>query len=128
MWIRKGERDRKKNVMSPMPTQLVSNEEYIPRPQTEPQKRVETLIGEMSEVRAKKLGMDRRAFMASSMGLATCFLASNKVWGNNFEVAEEESWEPQASAERYPKGEYFVMDVQAHFTDGYASTSATWSS
>ncbi|MFN7932615.1 MAG: amidohydrolase family protein [Bryobacteraceae bacterium] len=120
MWIRKGERDRKKNVISPMPTQLVSNEEYIPRPQTEPQKRVENLIGEMSEVRAKKLGMDRRAFMASSMGLATCFLASNKVWGNNFEVSEEESWEPQASAERYPKGEYFVMDVQAHFTDGYA--------
>ncbi|MBL8173883.1 MAG: amidohydrolase family protein [Bryobacterales bacterium] len=103
-----------------MPTQLVSNEEYIPRPQTEPQKRVEHLIGEMSEVRAKKLGMDRRAFMATSMGLATCFLASNKVWGENFEVMEEESWEPQAAAERYPKGEYFVMDVQAHFTDGYA--------
>jgi len=120
MWIRKGERDRKKNVVSPMPTQLVSNEEYIPRPQTEPQKQVEHLIGEMSDVRAKKLGMDRRAFMATSMGLATCFLASNKVWGENFEVMEEESWEPQASAERYPKGEYFVMDVQAHFTDGYA--------
>lgn len=120
MWIRKGERDRKKNVVSPMPTQLVSNEEYIPRPQTAPQKHVEHLISEMSEVRARKLGMDRRAFMATSMGLATCFLASNKVWGNNFEVMEEESWEPQASAERYPKGEYFVMDVQAHFTDGYA--------
>jgi uncharacterized protein len=120
MWIRKGERDRKKNVISPMPTQLVSNEEYIPRPQTEPQKQVEHLIGEMSELRAKKLGMDRRAFMATSMGLATCFLASNKVWGNNFDVMEEETWEPQASAERYPKGEYFIMDVQAHFTDGYA--------
>ncbi len=120
MWIRKGERDRKRNVISPMPTQLVSNEEYIPRPQTEPQKQVEHLIGEMSAIRAKKLGMDRRAFMATSMGLATCFLASNKVWGNNFEVLEEESWEPQASAERYPKGEYFIMDVQAHFTDGYA--------
>jgi predicted TIM-barrel fold metal-dependent hydrolase len=120
MWIRKGDRDRKKNVISPMPTQLVSNEEYIPRPQTEPQKQVETLIGEMSELRAKKLGMDRRAFMATSMGLATCFLASNKVWGNNFEVDDAESWEPAANAEKWPKGEYFVLDVQAHFTDGYA--------
>jgi hypothetical protein len=120
MWIRKGQRDFKKNVISPMPTQLVSNEEYIPRPQTEPQKQVEHLIGEMSEVRAKKLGMDRRAFMGTTMGLATCFLASNKVWGNNFEVEEAESWEPEANAEKWPKGEYFVMDVQAHFTDGFA--------
>src|SRR5215470_12944005 len=120
MWIRKGERDRKKNVISPMPTQLVSNEEYIPRPQSEPQKMVEHHITEMSEVRAKKLGMDRRAFMATSMGLATCFLASNKVFGNNFEVEDAESWEPEASAEKWPKGEYFIMDVQAHFTDGYA--------
>jgi predicted TIM-barrel fold metal-dependent hydrolase len=120
MWIRKADRDRKKNVISPMPTQIVSNEEFIPRPQTPKQKQVENLITEMSEVRSKKLGLDRRAFMATSMGLATCFLASNKVWGENFEVEEAESWEPAASAERYPKGEYFVMDVQAHFTDGYA--------
>lgn len=120
MWIRKGERDRGKNVISPMPTQIVSNEEFIPRPQTEKQKQVEHFIQEMSEVRAKKLGMDRRAFMASSMGLATCFLASNKVWGNNFEVEEAESWEPAASAEKWPKGEYFIMDVQGHFTNGYA--------
>lgn len=120
MWIRKGQRDFKKNVISPMPTQLVSNEEYIPRPQTPPQKQVEHLIGEMSEVRAKKLGMDRRAFMGTAMGLATCFLASNKVWGNNFEVEEAESWEPAASAEKWPKGDYFVLDVQSHFTDGFA--------
>lgn len=120
MWIRKADRDRKKGVISPMPTQIVSNEEFIPRPQTEKQKHVEHLIGELSEERARKLGMDRRAFMATSMGLATCFLASNKVWGNNFEVEDAESWEPAASAEKYPKGEFFVMDVQGHFTDGYA--------
>jgi hypothetical protein len=120
MWIRKGERDRKKNVISPMPTQMLSTEEFIPRPQSEKQKEVEHYITEMSEVRAKKLGMERRAFMSTSMGLATCFLASNKAWGNNFEVEEAESWEPQASAEKWPKGEFFIMDVQGHFTDGYA--------
>ncbi|MCS7023808.1 MAG: amidohydrolase [Bryobacteraceae bacterium] len=119
MWVRKADRDRKKGVISPMPTQIVSNEEFIPRPQTEKQKQVEYLIGELSEVRARKLGMDRRTFMSTSMGLATCFLASNKVWGNNFEVEEAETWEPAASAEKYPKGEYFIMDVQGHFTDGY---------
>ena len=121
MWIRKFQRDKKKGVISPMPTQVVSNEEFTPRPQSEPQKHVEQLIGEMSEVRAKKLNMDRRAFMSSTMGLATCALASNQVFGTNiWEVDEIESWEPAATQEKYPKGEYFIIDVQAHFTNGSA--------
>lgn len=121
MWIRKADRDRRKNVISPVPTQLVSNEEFIPRPQSEQQKKVEALIGDMAELRARKLGMDRRTFMSTAMGMATCFLASNQVWGSNaFDVDEAETWEPAASAEKWPKGEYFVFDVQAHFTDGYA--------
>jgi len=71
MWIPKGLRDLKKGVDSPMPTQVVSNEEFIPRRQSEPQKHVEHLIGQMGDERAKKLGLSRRTFMASSMGLAT---------------------------------------------------------
>ena len=78
MWIRKGLRDVKKGVDSPMPTQAVSNEEFAPRPQTPQQKQVENLIGEMADQRSKKLGMDRRSFMASTMGLATCFLPLTK--------------------------------------------------
>lgn len=119
MWIRKFQRDKKKGVISPMPTQAVSNEEFAPRPQSEPQKKVEHLIGEMSEVRAKKLGMDRRSFMSSTMGLATCFLASNQVFGSNvWEVDEVETWEAAATQEKFPKAEYFIIDVQAHFTNG----------
>ena len=120
MWIRKVDRDRRKGVVSPMPTQLVSNEEFIPRPQTREQKQVEHLIGEMADQKSRKLGMERRAFMATPMGLATCFLASNKVFGNNFEVEEQETMEPAAHAEKYPKGEFFIMDVQTHFTNGLA--------
>src|SRR4051794_38600169 len=105
MWIRKFQRDLNKGVDSPVPTQLVSNEELIPRRQTPEQKKLEHLIGELSETRAKKIGMDRRKFMASSMGLATCFLASNKVYGNNWEVDEAETYEADATAEKYPKGE-----------------------
>jgi predicted TIM-barrel fold metal-dependent hydrolase len=120
MWIRKGLRDANKGVDSPMPTQLVSNEEFAPRPQTPRQKHVENLIGEMADQRSKKLGMDRRSFMASSMGLATCFLASNKVYGNVWDVDEAESWESAAYDEKWPKSEYFIIDVQAHFTNGIA--------
>lgn len=118
MWIRKFQRDQKKGVESPMPTQAVSNEEFIPRPQSEPQKQVEHLIGEMSEVRARKLGMDRRSFMASSMGLATCFLAQNQVFGKVWDVDEVETWEAAPTEEKFPKSEYFIIDVQAHFTNG----------
>lgn len=120
MWIRKIERDLRRNVDSPMPTQAVSNEEFIPRPQTERQKQLECLIGEMAEQRAKKLNMDRRSFMASSMGLATCFAASNRVYGKVFDVSDAETFEVAAIDEKYPKGEYFVIDVQAHFTNGIA--------
>ncbi len=118
MWIRKHERDRRKGVDSPMPTQIVSNEEFIPRPQNESQKKVEYLIGEMSAVKARKLGMERRDFMRTSMGMATCFVAMNKVYGNHWEVDEAETTETAATAEKFPKGEYFVIDVQAHFSHG----------
>ena len=121
MWIRKAIRDMKKGVDSPMPTQVVSNEEFEPRPQTEKQKHMEQLIGELSKERAKKLGMRRRDFMRSSMGLATCFLASNLAYGKNYwDVDEVETWEAAASDEKWPKDEYFIIDVQAHFTNGLA--------
>ncbi|HEY1340609.1 MAG TPA: amidohydrolase family protein [Bryobacteraceae bacterium] len=120
MWIRKVDRDRKKGVDSPMPTQVVSNEEFIPRPQSKKQQEVEYWIGEMAAEKSKKLGMDRRKFMASSMGLATCFAASNKVWGKCWDVDEAETYEEEAYQEKWPKSDYFIMDVQMHFTNGLA--------
>jgi uncharacterized protein len=121
MWIPKFLRDKNKGVDSPMPTQIVSNGEFIPRPQSSQQKQVEQMIGEMSQYRARKLGLDRRAFMRSSMGLAVCFLASNKVFGKSYwDVDEAETWEAAAYDEKWPKNEYFIIDVQGHFTNGVA--------
>jgi uncharacterized protein len=120
MWIPKWERDRQQGVDSPIPTQVVSNEEFIPRPQNERQRQVERLTMEMGASRAKKVGMDRREFMASSMGIATAFLAMNKVYGSHWDVAEVETFESSAIDEKWPKGEYFIFDVQTHFTNGVA--------
>src|SRR5690242_9045357 len=122
MWIPKWVRDRKKGVESAVPTQVVSNEEFIPRPQTKQQKQVEYLITTMAEEKAKRLGLDRRSFMSSSMGLATCFLANNMVFGTKsaWAVDEAETLEQGAYEEKYPKSEYFIVDVQAHFTNGLA--------
>ena len=124
MWIRKGERDRMMGVDSPIPTQVVSNEEFIPRPQTEKQKQVESLIMEWGTRNAKKIGMSRRGYMASSMGLATAFLASNCVYGQDaFEVGEDEQFEPRETETvkaNGQKGKFFVIDVQAHYSNGIA--------
>ncbi|HRK33643.1 MAG TPA: hypothetical protein PLJ47_03525, partial [Candidatus Hydrogenedentes bacterium] len=119
MWVPKWLRDREKGVDSPFPTQVVSNEEFVPRPQTKQQAQMEKLIGEIADDRSKKLGMERRAFLASSMGLATAFMASNMVYGRHWNVAEAETIEKGAYEEKWPKGEYFVFDVQTHFTNGY---------
>lgn len=120
MWIPKWQRDQQKGVDSPVPTQVVSNEEFIPRPQNQQQKQVEQLIGVLADERARKLGMDRRAFLASSMGLATAFWASNQVYGKHWDVEEAETYEAAAIEEKWPKGEYFIIDVQTHFTNGLA--------
>ncbi len=120
MWVHKYERDQKKGVDSPFPTQAVSNEEFIPRPQSKQQAQVEHLIGQLSEVNAKRVGLDRRAFMRTSMGMATAFMASNMVFGPHWDVDAAETVDPAATAEKFPKGEYFIIDAQAHFTNGVA--------
>ena len=118
MWVPKWQRDRKKGVDSPVPTQVVSNEEFIPRPQNDKQQQWEMTISELAEEKSKKLGMSKRDFLRSSMGMATAFLASNMVYGPYWEVDAAETLEPGATEEKFPKGEYFIMDVQGHFTDG----------
>jgi hypothetical protein len=121
MWIPKWQRDRNKGVDSPMPTQVVSNEEILPRPQHAKQQEWESRLGVLADSHSRKLGMARRDFMRSSMGLAAVFWAQNEVYGQRYwDVDQAELWEPAAYAEKWRKGEYFILDVQAHFTNGVA--------
>jgi hypothetical protein len=53
---------------SPVPTQIVSNGEFNPLPQTRDQQRVEARIKEMSSDLGRRHGMSRRQFLASSAG------------------------------------------------------------
>jgi len=123
MWIRKGDRDRTLGVDSPIPTQVVSNEEFLPRPQTEKQKQVESLTMEMGTANAKKLGMTRRAYMASSLGITTALLAQNRVFGAVWDIDKEEQFELAAVEQKLTggkKGKYFIIDVQSHYSNGIA--------
>lgn len=121
MWIPKWQRDQKMGVDSPVPTQVVSNEEFIPRPQNKQQRQWELLIGELADKHSKRLNMDRRAFLRSSMGLAAAFYAQNQIYGKKYWDVEAAELEDAAMIEeKWPKGEYFIIDVQAHFTNGIA--------
>jgi hypothetical protein len=101
---------------SPIPTQVVSNGEYNPLPQTAQQKQVEELIKEMGDTQAKRYGIDRRTFLASAAGMATAFLAMNKVHGPLFDVSEAEAANMDAAGDRKStfKGQ-FIFDDQTHF-------------
>lgn len=51
---------------SPVPTQIVSNGEYNPMPQTEQQRQVEGRIKELADQYAHKQNMDRRSFLKNT--------------------------------------------------------------
>ena len=86
MWIRKNRRDSLREALSPIPTQVVSNEEFLPMPQTADQRRVEHRINELAAQYGRRLGMSRRDFLRTSGGMAVAFMAMNEVFGNFFTV------------------------------------------
>jgi len=99
---------------SPIPTQIVSNGEYMPMPQTLEQKRVEARTKELADRAAKKLGITRRAFLAGTGGMAATFLAMNEVYGAFFDVDRDEMFESEASEAKGPPRDLFVFDDQLH--------------
>jgi uncharacterized protein len=101
---------------SPVPTQMISNGEFNPLPQTRQQRQVEARIKELADTTAHKLGVSRRRFLRTGSGMAAAFLAMNDVYGRIFEVSAAEAAEPAAAAERAQGlANQFIFDVQTHF-------------
>jgi hypothetical protein len=104
------------SFQSPVPTQIVSNGEFNPLPQTPEQQRVEARIKQLSDDLSPRHGMDRRQFLASSAGMAAAFLAMNDVFGRIFDVAQAEASQPGVAADRASAlAGQFIVDVQTHF-------------
>ena len=99
---------------TPLPTRLVSNEEFPPLPQTPAQRRVEDRILAEAARLAPRLGLSRRDLLRGSGGMATSLLAMNAVFGRFFDVQPIEAADPAAFKER--SGDpYFIFDVQLHY-------------
>ena len=103
---------------SPIPTQVVSNGEYMPPPQSAPQRRVEARIKELADTAGRQLGTDRRQFLAGAGGMAAAFVAMNQVFGRFFNVDPIEMFEPLAAREASAPRNLFVFDDQIHFLRG----------
>ena len=98
----------------PLPTRLVSNEEFPPLPQTPAQRAVEHRILADAGRLGPRLGLGRRDFLRTSGGIATSLLAMNAVFGRFFDVLPVEAAEPAAFRERTGPSP-FVFDVQLHY-------------
>jgi hypothetical protein len=103
---------------TPIPTQMVSNGEYLPAPQTEAQKRVEAGVHELAAQTSRRLGISRRRFLAGTGGMAASFLAINEVFGPFFKVDPLEMFVPEAYAQGGAPRDLFVFDDQLHLVRG----------
>jgi predicted TIM-barrel fold metal-dependent hydrolase len=101
---------------TPIPTQIVSNGEYLPPSQSATQKRVEQRINELADVNGRRLGLSRRQFMRTGCGMAAAFLAMNEIYGPVYQVEAAESHDPELTLARAQSlGGQFIFDVQTHF-------------
>jgi predicted TIM-barrel fold metal-dependent hydrolase len=101
---------------TPIPTQIVSSDEFYPDPQTAPQKEVETRLLAMADDLGSRQGLDRRRFFQTAAGMAASFVVMNQVYGPIFAASAAEAAMPEMAQARADalKGQ-FIMDMHTHF-------------
>lgn len=111
----------------PIPTHLVSNEEYFPPfLQTPEQAQVEARVLDGLETVPGRLNLSRRDFLRTSAGLAVSFAALNEVFRRKaygetlFRVRPEAVFDHDAFRVDGPPADLFVFDDQCHLVRGQA--------
>ena len=101
---------------SPIPTQAVSSDEFLPAPQTEKQREFEARVKQLGSELAKKQGISRRTFFQGAAGMAAAFVAMNETYGPFYTVSKAEAATPEMANERASalKGQ-FIMDMHTHY-------------
>jgi len=100
----------------PIPTQIVSSDEYVPAPQTARQRAVEARTKALGDTLGRRHGLSRRQFFRTASGMAAAFLAMNEVYGALFDVTRAEAQTPERAKERADAlTKQFVMDCHTHF-------------
>jgi predicted TIM-barrel fold metal-dependent hydrolase len=101
---------------TPIPTQVVSSDEYYPAPQNEKQREVELRLLDMADDLGQKQGLDRRGFFRTAAGMAAAFVAMNEVYGSIFDATPAEAATPALAQERADAlKDQLIMDMHTHF-------------
>jgi predicted TIM-barrel fold metal-dependent hydrolase len=101
---------------SPIPTQIVASEEFVPPPQTPAQREVQARLALLGDRLAANQGMSRRRFFRTAAGMAAAFVAMNEVYGPVFGVSEAEAATPELAKERANGlAGQFILDEHTHF-------------
>src|SRR6202023_2081386 len=85
---------------SPVPTEIVWSDEYLPVLQSARQREVEARLRDLSDRLARRQGLSRRRFFQTAAGMAASFVAMNQVFGRLFEASMAEAATPDMAAER----------------------------
>jgi len=101
---------------TPIPTAMVSSDEYVPVPQTEKQREVQARLMQMGGELAAHQGLSRRRFFQTASGMAAAFVAMNQSFGDLFDASAAEAASPDMADERAAglRGQ-FIMDMHTHF-------------
>jgi hypothetical protein len=101
---------------TPIPTQVVSSDEFYPDPQNSSQREVEARLLSIADELGGRQGLDRRRFFQTAAGMAASFMAMNEIYGPLFAAEKSEAAEPELARERAEslKGQ-FIMDMHSHF-------------
>jgi predicted TIM-barrel fold metal-dependent hydrolase len=101
---------------TPIPTQVVSSDEFYPYLQTEKQRELQARLLDLADGLAKKQGLSRRRFFQTAAGMAASYVAMNETFGSFFYVTHAEAATPEMADQRADSlKDQFIMDMHTHF-------------
>ncbi|MGE0120416.1 MAG: amidohydrolase family protein [Dongiaceae bacterium] len=101
---------------TPIPTRIVSSDEFSPPPQSGKQKEVEARLLATGDELGRTQGLSRRAFFQTAAGMAAGFVALNETFGSVFDASRAEAATPElAEARAAALADQFIMDMHTHF-------------
>ena len=101
---------------TPIPTQVVSSDEYFPYPQTGKQRELQARLLDFADRLASRQGLSRRRFFQTAAGMAAAYVAMNETFGNFFDATHAEAANSAMAEERADAfKDQFIMDMHTHF-------------
>lgn len=119
--MRKGEREPE--AEPPLRLSSFSNGEYLHEATAHERAARRRILAEAGE-RARRVGLDRRSFLRSAMGMAGSLLALNCGRPSGYTLHEETTCD-EALASHALAGDELIIDLQTHHVDPYGSWRST---